>query len=115
MLWHQYLLAAVFVIAGVLHFVIPKFYERITPRYIPARKVMVYVSGVLEVISGIFLLTTAFQKIGAWAIIVLLILFFSVHIFMLQDEKARMKAPKWVLVLRLLLQFILIYWAYLYI
>ena len=112
--WHQYLLAVIFILAGFNHFRTPKLYERIMPPYIPAKSTMVIISGVLEMVFGMMLLNSQNQQIGAWGIIVLLVLFFSVHIYMLQEEKASLKLPKWVLILRIPLQFGLIYWAYLY-
>mgnify|MGYP000063287981 CR=1 FL=1 len=112
--WHQYLLALIFIIGGANHFRKPKIYERIMPTYIPAHSSLVLVSGILEMILGFMLITGESQTIGAWGIIGLLILFIPVHIHMLQNEKASLKFPKWLLILRLPLQGILIYWAFLY-
>lgn len=112
--WHQYVLALIFILSGVNHFRKPKLYKRIMPSYIPAQSSIVLASGIVEMIFGFMLITQESQQIGAWGIIGLLILFIPVHIFMLQDEKASLKLPKWLLFLRLLLQIGLIYWAYLY-
>ena len=113
--WHQYLLALLFILGGANHFRKPKIYERIMPAYIPAHSSLVLFSGIIEMIFGFMLITQESQQIGAWGLIGLLILFIPVHIFMLQDEKASLKLPKWLLILRLPLQVGLIYWAYLYI
>ncbi len=112
--WHQYLIGVVFILAGMNHFRKPKIYERIMPPYIPAKSSMVLLSGIAEMILGFMILTPDTQKIAAWGIIIILVIFIPVHIYMLQNEKAAMKMPKWVLVLRLPLQFALMYWAYLY-
>lgn len=112
--WHQYLIAVLFILAGMNHFRNPKLYERITPPYIPAKKTMVILSGALEMVFGLMILIPENQKIGAWGMITLLVLFFSVHIYMLQEESAGLKLPKWVLLLRIPLQFLLIFWAYQY-
>jgi uncharacterized membrane protein len=45
-----------FVAAGLLHFVKPRLYEAIMPDYLPARRGLVYASGVAEVIGGVGLL-----------------------------------------------------------
>ncbi|SRX74844.1 DoxX family protein [Aequorivita antarctica] len=112
--WHQYLMGVLFVLAGMNHFRKPKLYERIMPPYIPAHSAMVMLSGIAEMILGFMVMNKNTQSEAAWGIIIMLLVFLSVHIYMLQNEKAAMKMPKWVLILRLPLQFGLIYWAYLY-
>jgi uncharacterized membrane protein len=112
--WHQYLMGVLYVLAGMNHFRKPKLYERIMPPYIPAHSSMVMLSGIAEMILGFMILNKNTQESAAWGIIIMLIVFVPVHIYMLQNEKAAMKMPKWVLILRLPLQFGLIYWAYLY-
>lgn len=112
--WHQYILGLLFIIAGANHFRKPKIYERIMPPYIPSPKLMVLLSGITEMIAGLILLNVNTAEIGAWMIIVQLFIFLVVHFFMLKDEKASLKLPKWILVLRIPLQFVLIYWAYQY-
>ncbi len=113
--WHQYLLGVVFILAGINHFRTPKLYKRIMPPYIPSQDTMVILSGIAEMILGFLLLNPKTQNIGAWGIIIILILFIPVHIYMLQNEKASMNLPKWLLIIRFPLQLALIYWAYLYI
>ncbi len=113
--WHQYLLALIFLIAGVTHFTKSKMYERIMPAYLPAPKTLVSLSGIVEMILGFMLLNADTQSAAAWGIIIVLFLFIPVHIYMLQNERASLKLPKWILILRLPLQFVLMYWAYQYI
>lgn len=112
--WHQYLMAVIFILAGINHFRNPKLYERIMPPYFPAHKSMVVLSGVAEMILGLMLLTPENQHLAAWGIIAMLVVFFTVHIHMLINEKASLKLPKWVLIIRFPLQFVLIWWAYQY-
>jgi uncharacterized membrane protein len=112
--WHQYVMALMYIVAGANHFRTPKIYERIMPSYIPAKSTMVYFSGILEMVLGFMLLNKDTQTYAAWGIMALLILFIPVHIFMLTNEKAALKLPKWALLLRLPLQFALLYWAYQY-
>lgn len=112
--WHQYLIGALFVLAGANHFRQPKIYERIMPPYIPAKASMVMLSGIAEMILGFMILTPESQVLAAWSILVMLILFLPVHIHMLQNDKASMNLPKWVLILRIPLQFGLMFWAYQY-
>ncbi|MFT4669974.1 MAG: putative membrane protein [Ulvibacter sp.] len=113
--WHQYLIGAIFVLAGANHFRKPKIYERIIPPYIPAIPTMVMLSGIAEMILGFMILTPASQILAAWSIIIMLLLFLLVHIHMLQNEEAAMKLPKWMLIIRIPLQFGLMLWAYQYV
>ena len=112
--WHQYLMGVLYVLAGMNHFRKPKMYERIIPPYIPAHSTLVMLSVVAEMILGFMIMNKNTQEEAAWGIIIMLIAFIPVHIYMLQNKEAAMKLPKWVLILRLPLQFGLIYWAYLY-
>jgi uncharacterized membrane protein len=85
------------------------------PPYIPAKTTMVMLSGIAEMILGFMILNPESQKIGALGIMGLLVLFIPVHIYMLQNEKAAMKLPKWALILRIPLQFALMFWTFQYV
>lgn len=112
--WHQYLIGILFVLAGMNHFRKPKIYERIMPPYIPAHSSMVMLSGIAEMILGFMIMNKNSQTAAAWGIIIMLLVFIPVHIYMLQNEEATIKLPKWALIIRLPLQLGLIFWAYLY-
>ncbi|HNP69224.1 MAG TPA: hypothetical protein PKH16_15065 [Aequorivita sp.] len=112
--WHQYLMGVLYVLAGMNHFRKPKLYERIIPPYLPAHSTLVMLSGVAEMILGFMIMNKNTQEEAAWGIIIMLIAFIPVHIYMLRNKEAAMKLPKWMLILRLPLQFGLMYWAYLY-
>ncbi|AXR67971.1 DoxX family protein [Leptospira mayottensis] len=106
-----YTMAALYVIAGILHFVWPRFYLRIMPPYIPYPKLVVYLSGVIEIGFGVMLFFPDTRQLGAWGVILLLIAVFPANLYHYQSRK-KTDPPKWVLLLRLPLQFLLIYWAY---
>ena len=57
-------MAALYVLAGIMHFVKPKMYMRIMPRYLPNHKTLVLLSGLAEIILGTALL---FKETKAWA------------------------------------------------
>ena len=82
-----YFMAFLYIAAGVYHFVKPKFYLYMMPPYLPAHKLMVSLSGVAEIALGIMLLFPQTRSIGAWGIILMLISFFTVHIYMLTEEE----------------------------
>lgn len=113
--WHLYVMASIYILAGLNHFKKTRMYVRIIPPYFPNPKLLNVLSGLGELFFGILLCIPAYSSYGAYGIIGLLIAFFTVHIYMLQDKKASFGLPKWVLILRIPLQFLLIYWAYLYI
>ncbi|WP_394975740.1 MauE/DoxX family redox-associated membrane protein [uncultured Croceitalea sp.] len=112
--WHLYVMALMYIFAGLMHFIKPKAYLRIMPRYIPNHKALVFWSGLAEVILGITLCVPNTKNIAIWGIIAMLIVFLLVHFYMLSGEKASAGFPKWALILRIPLQFGLMYWAYWY-
>lgn len=112
--WHLYLMAAIYILAGIFHFIKPKVYMRIMPTYIPNHKAMVYWSGLAEIVLGIGLCFSITKNTAIYGIIAMLTVFLLVHVYMLSNEKAAAGIPTWVLVLRLPLQFGLMYWAFSY-
>ena len=108
-------MALFYIIAGALHFIKPKMYLRIMPRYLPNPKTLVFLSGVSEILLGIGLLYTNTRNFAILAIIAMLSIFLLVHFYMLSSKKAAAGIPQWILILRIPLQFVLMYWAYSYI
>lgn len=112
--WHLYLMASMYIMAGTMHFIKPRIYMRIMPRYLPAHKELVYASGAAEVILGVGLLFRQTKDFAIFGIIAMLLIFLLVHVYMLSSKKAGVGIPKYALVLRLPLQFFLMWWAYFY-
>ena len=112
--WHLYLMSAMYIIAGVFHFLKPEMYMRIMPRYLPAHRSLVYLSGLAEIILGIGLIFPETKDVAIYGIILMLIIFLLVHFYMLSSKKAGAGIPKWILIARIPLQFILIWWAWFY-
>jgi uncharacterized membrane protein len=108
-----YFMATLYTLAGTNHFLQPSFYLRIIPPLFKNKKLINWVSGVAEILLGIFLITS-YQSYAAWGIILLLIAVFPANIYHLKQKGAGMKIPIWTLWLRLPLQFVLIWWAYQY-
>ena len=107
-------MAAIYVFAGIMHFIKPKMYLRIMPRYLPNPKLLVSLSGVAEILLGIGLLFSSTRTISIYGIIAMLAVFLLVHFYMLSGEKASAGIPKWILLLRIPMQFGLMYWAWWY-
>ena len=112
--WHLYLMAGMYILAGINHFRNPETYVKIIPDYLPNPKLLNILSGFAEIILGILLCIPLFSKFAAWGIIAMLLSFYMTHFYMIQDKKANMDLPKWILYLRLPLQIGLIFWAYQY-
>lgn len=112
--WHLYLMASMYIVAGSMHFIKPRIYMRIMPQYLPAHKSLVFASGAAEVILGIGLLFRQTKDLAIFGIIAMLLIFLLVHFYMLSSKKAGAGIPSWALVLRIPLQFFLIWWAYFY-
>lgn len=112
--WHLYIMALMYVFAGIMHFVKPKMYMRIMPRYLPNHKLLVYLSGIAEIALGMGLCFATTKAFSIYGIIAMLAVFLMVHFYMLTGKKASAGIPKWVLILRIPLQFFLMYWAWFY-
>ena len=112
--WHLYLMALLYILAGINHFRNPKMYIKIIPTYFSNPKLLNILSGAAEIILGILLTLPFTTHLAAWGIIALLIAIFPANLFMYQDKKASFGLPKWVLLLRMPLQLLLIFWAYQY-
>ena len=108
----KYLLAAIFILGGINHFVMPEFYLRIMPPYLPAPLFLIYLSGFLETGFGIALLISRFSRRAAWGIILLLIAVFPANIYMAMNTELFPDISPLIIYLRLPLQFVLIAWVY---
>jgi len=74
------IVALFMVYAGVQHLLKPEFYLPFVPTFLPFKTVLVYLSGVVEIIVGLLLLTKKYQGIGSYALLVLMIIFLPIHI-----------------------------------
>jgi uncharacterized membrane protein len=105
------LLAAFFVLGGINHFRDAPFYLRMMPDYIPAHALMVQLSGVTEIIAGVMLLVPRTSVWGARFIVAHLVVFFTVHVWMVQHPERYSEVPVAGLWFRIVLQFVFIAWA----
>lgn len=110
-----YLLAFAMVAIGTLHFVRPRPFVRIVPKYLPAPLALVYISGFFEILGGLGLLIPGTRSWAAWGLIALYIAVFPANIYMLTHNISldpRRPIPRWALWLRLPFQLLFIAWAY---
>ena len=109
-----YVMAGFYVFAGIMHFIKPKFFERIVPPYMPNPKALVIWSGIFEIALGIGLLFENRRSFSATCIILLLIAVFPANLYMAYGERFQ-KIPAMIRWGRLPLQAVLIWWAYQYV
>ncbi len=102
-----YLMGIVYIVAGVLHFVSPKFYLKIMPPYLPAHQFLVALSGGIEILLGTLLFVPSLRTWAAWGIILLLIAVFPANLYMAYADKFQAVSP-WIRWGRLPLQLVLI-------
>lgn len=112
----QWLLAAVMVFAGVMHFVSPRGYVKIMPGWLPAPKALVAISGLFEILGGVGLLIPATQRFAAWGLIALFVAVFPANVNMAINRipLGKKPMPTWALWARLPLQAVFIAWAWLF-
>jgi uncharacterized membrane protein len=82
-----------FVFTGVLHFRIPKVYERIVPPYLPAPRTLVYASGVAEIAGGAGLMVPRWRRRAGWWLIATLVAVFPANLHMALHPEAFPQVP----------------------
>ncbi len=112
----MYLLALLFIAAGVNHFLNEAFYMKIMPDYIPLalHRPAVIVSGIAEVVLGVLLVIPATTRLAAWGIIALLIAVFPANIYVYQHQEVLPDVSPTMHLIRLPLQGVMIAWAWWY-
>jgi uncharacterized membrane protein len=107
-------MGVLYVVAGTAHFVLMRTYEGIMPDYLPAHRALVLVSGVAEIVGGLGVLVPQTRRAAAWGIVVLLICVMPANVWMVQHPERYPGFPLWAMWVRLPLQLVLIWWAWLY-
>ena len=105
-------ISGLYILGGLNHFYNPAFYEAVLPAYLPAHAFLIYLSGVIEIALGILLVPIKTRRLAAYLIVAMLIVFFIPHIQMLIDFIKNDNPYLWIAIVRIPLQFILIWWAY---
>jgi uncharacterized membrane protein len=113
----QRLLAGFFVLAGTMHFVIPRRYEAIMPPYLPRHREAVVVSGAAEIAGGLAVIPGRTRPAaGLWLVAVLAAVFpANVHMAVHPDQIRGLDTDRvrpWMLWARLPLQPLIMAWAW---
>lgn len=110
----MYLMASFYIFAGVSHFRIPKFFIAITPKWVPRPELVNIIVGIVEIALGLMFFFKPTQSIAAYGTIALLVAVFPANIYHHQKSRKKGKNVMGTLI-RLPIQFLLIYWAYQYV
>lgn len=111
----RWLLATIFLTSGFLHFYRPTIFLELMPEYFPIPEGLVLISGLFELITGLFLLGKRFRVQGSNLAILLLLSFFPIHFQHLLDGGLQSNHFHFGLngaLVRFGFQFFLIYWAW---
>lgn len=104
--------AALFITAGVLHFLFPRPFDRIVPPGTPlAPRTATLVSGAAELAGGLGLLHPATRTPARWGLVALLAAVFPANLYMARYPE-RFGVPRSVALARLPLQPLLMLWVW---
>jgi len=81
-----YLMSLFYISIGIKHFINVDWFMKIMPPYLPYHKVLVYLSGVFEIIFGIMLVFEKTRFLAGWGLILLLIAVFPANIYLAQTN-----------------------------
>jgi uncharacterized membrane protein len=104
-------MGGIYFILGIIHFTHTGFYRPLMPKFLPAHNALILWSGVAEIVLGLGIFFPNTRAISLIGIIAMLAVFLLVHVNMLFPEN-RLGVSLWLLWLRLIIQFVLMYWAY---
>jgi uncharacterized membrane protein len=114
LLW---LMAAAYVLAGFNHLLNPQFYLPIIPPGLPNPEWLNLMSGLAEIVLGVFVLEPRVRFLAAWGIIALLVAVFPANVYMALENigpegpGSGAGAANWI---RLPFQALFIVWAWWY-
>jgi uncharacterized membrane protein len=102
----------VFVVAGALHFAMPRPYEAIVPPWLPRHRELVYASGVAEMVGGAGLMTPLRRPAGWWLIATLVAVFpANLHMALHPEQFPKVPGGRAGLYARLPFQAVFIAWV----
>jgi uncharacterized membrane protein len=114
-LFFLYFMAFAYGTIGVLHLVFPKKFRFVMPSWMPVQMFLIIISGIAEILLALMLLFDDTRILSAWLIIAMLILYFFLnHVPQAIDFHKRKHKYLIIVLIRLPLQFLLIWYAWIY-
>lgn len=77
---------------GVTHGLVPGYYERLVPRWVPAHRAVVLASGAIEVVLGVGLLFERTRPVAAVLTVVLFVGYVGAHVDAFLQSRRRVVA-----------------------
>jgi uncharacterized membrane protein len=99
------------IFGGLQHFISPDNYIPFVPSFLPFTMAIIYLSGLFEVLFGVALFFKKLEILGAWGILILMLLFLPIHIWDVISNKPAIGSHNAALI-RLPIQFLLIFIAW---
>lgn len=110
-----FIMSIIYGAAGIYHFVNPDFYELLMPAWLPFHSILNITAGIFEILLAILLLSKTTRVLSAYLIIAMLVVFLVlIHLPMAIDFYKTDHPELWISIIRLPIQFVLIWWAWLY-
>ena len=74
-MYSLYIMGALYIVLGILHFTHTGFYRPLMPTFLPAHNFLIYLSGIAEVLLGLGVFFPKIRSLALWGIIAMLIVF----------------------------------------
>ena len=104
-------LAIFLIFGGVQHFISPNNYIPFVPSFLPFTLALIYLSGLFEILFGLALFCKKLETLGAWGILILMLLFLPIHIWDVFSKTPAIGSHNAALI-RLPIQFLFIFIAW---
>jgi len=91
-----YLMGALYILAGAMHFVVPDLYAQVIPPIFPRPLALVFLSGVAEIALGIGVMIPRTRRLAAWGLIALLVAIFPANVYMATSGVAITGGPAFI-------------------
>lgn len=98
--------------AGLMHFLKPRWYERIMPPYLPAHRELVYASGAAEIAGALGTMHPRTRRPAGLFLIATLLAVFPANVHMAVNAKDFKDVPQPALWARLPIQALFVYWVW---
>ena len=81
-----YVMGFMYIFIGIRHFYDPQYFLHIVPPQLPFKLFLVYVTGLIEIIGGVAILSSKTRRAGALLLIFLLVIVFPANIYLYVSE-----------------------------
>ncbi len=108
----RWLLAVALIVQGINHFIMDEGMIAMIPDYLPEPALLVYLSGIAEVLLGTLVFVPRLRALAGWGIIALLVAVFPANLEMALHPGRWPAVPEVFLWIRLPFQLVFMLWAW---